>query len=274
MQFGEWFKTLFFRKRTPDLHEQTVDSLFADGSDVWNEEDGGNSHPADKVFAEDFENSRPRAENVDRILSTRKGTAELLASVKEQGTKMKLIVGLGNPGAKYVGTRHNVGYEVLAEAAKRFGDGRTRSKFQGEVMEGSIAGQKVVFLSPVTYMNLSGQSVRPCMDFYRVNVKDVLIICDDVHLPTGHLRIRTQGSAGGQKGLADCIRALGTENVPRLRVGVGEKPAGWEMADYVLSKYNKADRELIDVAVQLAADAVESWVKEGVDRCMTRFNGN
>ena len=91
MQFGEWFKTLFFRKRTPDLHEQTVDSLFADGSDVWNEEDGGNSHPADKVFAEDFENSRPRAENVDRILSTRKGTAELLASVKEQGTKMRIV---------------------------------------------------------------------------------------------------------------------------------------------------------------------------------------
>ncbi|GEM_PF-98164 len=274
MSIGTFLKKLFFGTSAPTLHERTVDQIFSAESDVWQEDSKENPHPADKFFDSEFKESRPNAEALDRILSSRKDTAELLASIKEQGSRMKLIVGLGNPGAKYVGTRHNMGYEVLAELAKRYGSGRVKSKFQGEIMEGMIGGEKVVFLSPVTYMNLSGQCVRPVMDFFKINVKDVLIICDDVHLPVGNLRIRTQGSAGGQKGLADCIRALGTENVTRLRVGVGEKPASWDMADYVLAKFSKGDRELIDVAVQRAADAVESWVRDGVERCMTRFNVN
>ena len=121
-------------------------------------------------------------------------------------------------------------------------------------------------------MHLSGQCVRPFVDFYKVEISDVLIICDDVNLPVGKLRIRTQGSAGGQKGLADCIRALATDQLTRLRIGVGDKPASWDLADYVLSKFDKKDRELIDVAVQTAADAVEVWAKEGADRAMTKYN--
>lgn len=274
MKFGVWLKNFFFKKHSPNIHEQTVDSLFADGADAWKDESPASTHPADDVFAEEFRESRPEPGAVDKILSTKKGTAELLSAVKDQGTRMKLIVGLGNPGSKYVGTRHNVGYEVLAELAKRHGSGSVKAKFQAELMEGKIGSERVIFLSPVTYMNLSGQSVRPCLDFFKIAVPDVLIICDDVHLPVGNLRIRVRGSAGGQKGLADCIRALGTENVPRLRIGVGEKPASWDMADYVLAKFGKADRELIDVAVQRAADAVEAWVKDGIEKCMTRFNGN
>ncbi len=274
MKLGALLKFLFSKKVAPTDYEQAADRIFSSESDVWKEESKRDSHPADKVFDREFKDSCPKAEIVDRILTSRKETAGLLASLKEQVPRMKLVVGLGNPGAKYVGTRHNMGYEVLAELAKRFGSGRVKNRFQGEIMEGSIGGTKVLFLSPVTYMNLSGQSVRPTMDFFKINVNDVLIICDDVHLPVGNLRIRTQGSAGGQKGLADCIRALGTENVARLRVGVGEKPVGWDMADYVLAKFDKKDRELIDVAVQRAADAVESWIRDGVERCMTRFNVN
>lgn len=273
MNLAELLKRLFLGKRSASEHEQALDRLFAQDGEVWKEETPANVHPADEVFAGEFQDSLPQGEVVDRLLSSRKGTKELLSAVKEQSSRMKLIVGLGNPGAKYAGTRHNMGYDVLAELAKRFGDGRTRSKFQAEFMEGTIAGQKVVFLSPVTYMNLSGQAVRPCMDFFGVRLPDVLILCDDVHLPVGKIRIRTQGSAGGQKGLADCIRALGSDAVTRLRIGVGEKPASWDMADYVLSRFSKADREIIDVTVQQAADAVESWVNDGVERCMTRFNG-
>ncbi|MDO4569431.1 MAG: aminoacyl-tRNA hydrolase [Planctomycetia bacterium] len=185
---------------------------------------------------------------------------------------MKLIVGLGNPGSKYAGTRHNVGYDVLAELGRRFGSGRPKSKFQGEILEASIAGERVILLSPVTYMNLSGQSVRPCLDFYKIEVKNVLIICDDVSLPPGKIRIRAQGSSGGQKGLKDVIRVLGTERVARLRVGIGEKPPGWDLADYVLSKFEKDEKEAMSVAIQCAADAVEYWVKNGIDLAMTRFN--
>ncbi|MDO4576003.1 MAG: aminoacyl-tRNA hydrolase [Planctomycetia bacterium] len=186
---------------------------------------------------------------------------------------MKLIVGLGNPGAKYVGTRHNMGYEVLAELGRRYGTGRPKMKFQGEVLEAEIHGERVILLSPTTYMNLSGQSVRPCVDFYKIAVSDVLVICDDVSLPTGKLRIRAKGSSGGQKGLADVIRVMGGADVARLRIGIGEKPAGWDLADYVLSKFSKAEAELISAAVQRAADAAAMWVVQGLSRCMDAYNG-
>lgn len=270
-----WFyclKKWIFGKNDDDVaRASAADHLFASDQDLWNEPTQ-NTHPADEVFGEEFQDSMPQGPVVDQILSNRRRAKEFLSSVEGRKSQMKLIVGLGNPGAKYVGTRHNMGYEVLAELAKRHGNGRVKSKFQGEIMEGIIGGEKVIFLSPVTYMNLSGQCVRPCVDFFKVERQDVLIICDDINLPVGKLRMRMQGSAGGQKGLADCIRALGSDAVTRLRIGVGEKPASWDLADYVLAKFNKGDRELIDVAVQRAADAVESWVKEGAERCMTRYN--
>ena len=134
---------------------------------------------------------------------------------------MKLIVGLGNPGRKYEGTRHNVGYEVLRRLAERFGSGSPRTRFQGETVDAELAGDKVLLLCPRTYMNLSGSSVQPARDFYKLENSELLIVCDDFNLPISKIRLRVAGSAGGQKGLADIIRRLGSDEVPRLRVGIG-----------------------------------------------------
>ena len=263
-----------FRGRKADPRAQAVDRIFA-------EEDGaGENEPRDaaeavfaEVYAEVYTESLPDGKKVDRLLSRKKSLSEVLQKDEKGGKNMKLIVGLGNPGAKYVGTRHNVGYEILAELARRHGSGSVKTKFQGEILEGNIAGQKVVFLSPITYMNLSGRSVRPCFDFYKIEKTDLLILCDDVNLPLGKIRVRVKGSAGGQKGLADIIRVMGGDDVSRLRVGVDEPPAGRDLADYVLSKFTAKERELMNVAVMTAADAVELWVLSGIDRCMEKYNG-
>jgi PTH1 family peptidyl-tRNA hydrolase len=186
---------------------------------------------------------------------------------------MKLIVGLGNPGRKYEGTRHNVGYEVLAELGRRHGSGRAKRKFQAELLEATVAGEKVLLLSPVTYMNRSGSSVQPARDFYQLSSQELLIICDDINLPLAKLRIRAKGSAGGQKGLADILQRLGTEQVPRLRVGIGEPPASWDAADYVLGRFSQKERSEIEVAAMRAADVAEDWVVRGIEECMNQYNG-
>ena len=185
---------------------------------------------------------------------------------------MKLIVGLGNPGKKYQQTRHNVGYEVLAQLGRRHGDGRPRSKFQAEVMEAQVGGEKVLLLSPLTYMNLSGNSVQPARDFFRLENSELLIICDDFNLPLATLRFRAKGSSGGQKGLENILQRLGSQDVPRLRVGIGQPPENWDVADYVLSRFTEDERRTIEEAVRRAADAVADWVVEGVETCMNRYN--
>lgn len=187
---------------------------------------------------------------------------------------MKLIVGLGNPGAKYHGTRHNVGFEVLAELAKRFDVGRPKSKFKAEIAEARIGNQKAVLVSPLTFMNLSGQSVRAAIDFYKCEADDLLVICDDLNLDLARLRIRTSGSAGGQNGLKDIIQRLGHQDFCRLRLGIGRVPSGWDTSDYVLGKFSPEDAADISVGVARAADAVETWVKDGPAMAMNRFNGN
>ena len=225
--------------------------------------------PNEAFFQADYEQSLPTHRNVERVLKSKKGVAEVLADAKKM-TELKLIVGLGNPGSKYVGTRHNIGYAVLAELGKRHGVGRPKTKFQGEILEASFYGKSAILLSPTTYMNLSGQSVRPCFDFYKVDLANVLVICDDINLPCGTLRLR----AGGKKGLKDILRVMGTEAVPRLRVGIGKQPANMDLADYVLSHFSKSEDELIQVAIQEAADAVELWVKSGIEACMDRYNAD
>src|SRR5688572_30356880 len=150
---------------------------------------------------------------------------------------MKLIVGLGNPGDKYKETRHNVGFEVTSRLAARFGASPPRARFQGETVEANIAGQKVLLLTPLTYMNLSGASVLAARDFYKIELQDILIVCDDFNLPLGKLRLRARGSAGGQNGLADILRRLGTEDLPRLRIGIGSPPPGRDPAGYVLGRF-------------------------------------
>ena len=185
---------------------------------------------------------------------------------------MKLVVGLGNPGRKYRDTRHNIGFAVLAQLAGRFGGSRPRSKFHAEVVEADLKGQRALLLSPVTYMNKSGISVLEAKNFYKIPDVDLLIVCDDISLPVAKLRFRAKGSSGGQKGLQDIVRRLGTEDVSRLRIGIGPPPEGWDWADYVLSKFAKQEIPEVEEAVRSAADAVVDWAHQGVDFCMNQYN--
>ncbi|NMC20474.1 MAG: aminoacyl-tRNA hydrolase [Thermogutta sp.] len=185
---------------------------------------------------------------------------------------MKLVVGLGNPGSKYRGTRHNVGYDVLAELARRYGAGKPRNRFAGETVDVLLDGVRVLLLSPTTYMNRSGRSVAEAAGFFKLGPEDLMVVCDDLSLPLGKLRVRAKGSSGGHKGLEDIIRSLGTEHFPRLRVGIGSPPPGLDAADYVLMRFSAEEQVAIREAVTKACDAVAVWVAQGIDACMNRYN--
>jgi PTH1 family peptidyl-tRNA hydrolase len=193
---------------------------------------------------------------------------------KDAGGVSWLLVCLGNPGDKYEGTRHNVGFMVADEVAERQGAPIQRLRFKALTNILTIAGEKVLVMEPITYMNLSGEAVRPAADFYRIPPDHVLVVSDDTALPVGRLRIRTKGSAGGHNGLKSIIQHLGTDQFPRLRVGVGEKPhPDYDMADWVLGKFTGEDKKTITAAVKRAADAIECILAEGIDRGMGKFNG-
>ncbi|GDX95315.1 peptidyl-tRNA hydrolase [Planctomycetia bacterium] len=185
---------------------------------------------------------------------------------------MKLLVGLGNPGRSYDGTRHNVGYDVLETLGRRAGSPPRRARFQGETAQATLRGTPVLMLWPLTWMNLSGSSVLAARDFYKVPDADILIICDDFNITLDTIRLRPGGSAGGQNGLADVIARLSTTAVPRLRVGIGPVPAGWKPADFVLGKFSKPERERIEPVLERAADAAEEWVALGIQAAMNRYN--
>lgn len=185
---------------------------------------------------------------------------------------MKLIVGLGNLGRKYDQTRHNVGFEVLDRLAGRFGDGAAKDKFDGRLMESRIGDERVLLLWPHTFMNRSGQSVGPAVEFFKLELADLLVVCDDFNLPLGKLRFRREGSAGGQNGLADIVRRLGTEEFSRLRVGIGPVPENWDAADFVLGKFAASEKETVNEIIGRAVDGAECWVTEGIASCMNRFN--
>jgi len=186
---------------------------------------------------------------------------------------MKLIVGLGNPGQKYRQTRHNVGFQVIEELARRHGSGRAREKFQGVISEAVVDGQPTQLLCPQTYMNLSGRSVQPALEFYKLTSNDLLVVCDDFHLPLARLRFRAAGSAGGQKGLSDILRTLGTDQVARLRIGIGPPPPDWDPVDFVLSRFAADEAAAMEQCVGRAADAVADWIGQGMEFCMNRYNG-
>jgi PTH1 family peptidyl-tRNA hydrolase len=190
----------------------------------------------------------------------------------ETGLTVKLIVGLGNPGKKYEGTRHNVGFEVISELARRYDVGRPKAKFNAEIAETTIKNEKTVLMCPLTYMNLSGQSVRAAYDFYKLSLDEILIVCDDVNLPLARLRLRPSGSAGGQNGLTDIIERLGSQQFSRLRIGIDRPPPGWEVSNYVLGRFSTEDRVAIEPAVKWAGDAIECWIGEGIGKAMSRFN--
>ncbi len=185
---------------------------------------------------------------------------------------MKLIVGLGNPGRSYEATRHNVGFDVLEILAKRAGSPAQRQRFQGETSQATLRGCPVLLLWPLTWMNLSGSSVLAARDFYKIDLADILVICDDFQLPVGTIRIRGSGSGGGQNGLANVLERLGSPAVPRLRIGIGPVAAGWKTADFVLGKFAKHERPDVDAMLERAADAAEEWAVIGIDSAMNRFN--
>ena len=186
---------------------------------------------------------------------------------------MKLVVGLGNPGAKYRMTRHNVGYMVLAEIAQKFPGNKPQSKFHGNLVDVRETGaETILLLAPTTYMNRSGLCVGEAAGFYKILPSDVLVVCDDLNLPLCRLRFRNEGSSGGQKGLADIIRALGTEKVPRLRIGIGSPPGRMDAADFVLMNFTEKERPEMDVTLKHAADAVVCWWSRGINEAMNRYN--
>ena len=185
-----------------------------------------------------------------------------------------LLVGLGNPGTQYENTRHNVGFLVADELAERQNAPIQRLKFKALTNLLTISGEKVLVMKPVTYMNLSGEAVRQAVDFYQIQPDHVLVVSDDTALALGRLRIRKGGSAGGHNGLKNIILHLGTDQFPRLRVGVGEKPhPDYDMADWVLGKFVGEDKKTVDAAVKRAADAIECILADGLDKGMNRFNG-
>lgn len=187
---------------------------------------------------------------------------------------MYIIVGLGNPKKEYENTRHNVGFAVIDKIAEKNGVIMGEKKHKAIVGRGYIDGQKVILAKPQTYMNLSGESVRLLLDFYKSDEKsELIVIYDDVSLPPGQLRIRKKGSAGGHNGMRNIILHLGHDTFVRLRIGVGEKPAGWDLADYVLGRFGKDEEPLMEQAFEDAAEAVRAIVRDGADAAMNVFNG-
>jgi PTH1 family peptidyl-tRNA hydrolase len=185
---------------------------------------------------------------------------------------IKLVVGLGNPGTKYQGTRHNIGYELIDRLASGGRGANFTRKFEGQFAEAEIDFRRVLLLKPETFMNLSGRAVGQAVRFYKLEPSDLLVICDDLSLPVGRIRIRPGGSDGGQKGLRDITLHLGTELFHRLRIGIGDQGTA-DAADYVLSRFRSTERSLVDDTLILATQAVAVWVTQGVDQAMNRFNG-
>jgi PTH1 family peptidyl-tRNA hydrolase len=185
---------------------------------------------------------------------------------------MKAIVGLGNPGSKYAGTRHNVGYAVVDLLAASPNASRFQSRFQAQVAELVEGTHKLLLIKPETFMNLSGRPVRQIVDFYQLPLTDLLVVCDDINLPLGKLRLRPRGTHGGHNGLRDIQNHLGTTEYPRLRIGVDAPPEEGAV-DHVLGRFRPAERPVIEDAIRLAAQAVVVWVEQGIEASMNQYNG-
>jgi PTH1 family peptidyl-tRNA hydrolase len=183
---------------------------------------------------------------------------------------MKVIVGLGNPGAKYAGTRHNVGFEVIDYLAAAPGCSPFREKFEAFVAEMKEGDETVLLVKPLTFMNLSGRTIRAILDFYKVPVENLLVVCDDINLPLGKLRVRVKGSHGGQNGLRNIQEQMGTDAYARLRIGI-DQPS-FDAVDHVLSKFKPGERKTVDDAVASAAQAVLTFVRQGTEATMNKFN--
>ena len=186
---------------------------------------------------------------------------------------MKLIIGLGNPGKLYEHTRHNIGFDVIDALANRWGAPLNQTKFNGMYATVHRPEGKVMLLKPLTYMNLSGECVRPMMDYFDVDIEDIIVIYDDLDLETGKLRLRAKGSAGGHNGIKSLIQHLGTQEFNRIRIGVSRPPAGMKVADYVLSKFLKEEELVVKDAVEKSTEAVEAFLSKPFLEVMNKFNG-
>lgn len=184
-----------------------------------------------------------------------------------------IIIGLGNPGSRYDNTRHNVGFDAVDWLAGKYGIKVSKLKHRALIGDGTICGKRVLLVKPQTYMNLSGESVRDIVEWYKVPLGNIIIIYDDVDLPTGRLRVRPGGSSGTHNGMRSVIYQLQADNFPRIRIGIGKAPEGWELADYVLSKFNTEDRKAINECITEAADAAAVIVESGVTAAMNKYNG-
>ena len=183
-----------------------------------------------------------------------------------------LVVGLGNPGAQYATTRHNAGFLAVDRIAERLSVRVDRVRFRALTGEGTLAGVRVLFLKPQTFMNLSGESVREAAAYYHIPPENIVVLYDDVCLPVGRLRVRAKGSDGGHNGMKSIIARLGTEEFPRVRIGIGEKPSGWDLADYVLGRFPAEEEPLMREALADAARACELFVMDELSAAMNLFN--
>ncbi len=186
---------------------------------------------------------------------------------------MLAIVGLGNPGEKYEHTRHNAGFDVVSILSAKWDIPLKKLKCKAVLGEGVVGGQKVVLIKPQTYMNESGLSVAEALNWYKLDPKEMLIVVDDIDLPFGQVRVRAGGGPGTHNGMRSILQCTGSGDFPRIRVGMGSPPAGWDLADYVLGHFNTAqEQETAFSAYQTAAEAAGCWVQEGIDRAMNQFN--
>ncbi|MDO4649660.1 MAG: aminoacyl-tRNA hydrolase [Eubacteriales bacterium] len=186
---------------------------------------------------------------------------------------MYLIVGLGNPGKTYEGTRHNMGFDAVDRLIEKYNIPQTGVKFNAMYGKGMIGSEKVIVMKPLSFMNLSGGPVQEMAAYFKIDPEsELIVVYDDIDLDPGCLRIRKQGSAGGHNGMKDIIKRLGTDKFLRIKVGVGAKPKGWDLADYVLGRFDSVDRKIVDEALDDASEAVALMVTEGADAAMNKYN--
>lgn len=190
----------------------------------------------------------------------------------EMGIIMKIIIGLGNPTREYQATRHNIGFDAITRLCDDYSIRLDSKEHKALCGRGYIAGEKVILAQPQTFMNLSGESVRELVDYYKLTNEDIIVIYDDIHLDVGQLRVRKKGSAGGHNGIKNIIAQLGTEEFMRIRVGVGEKPEKWDLVDYVLGRFPKEEEPVIREALERVSKACECIITDGIEAAMNRYN--
>ncbi len=236
----------------------------------------GKHDSAERIWEKRIEFAQ--GENLDKrmehkMFGLRKKKRESENGIKQEEKNMKLIVGLGNPTSQYEGTRHNVGFEVLDQLSEQYNIPLDTAKHKGFYGKGRIEGQGVVLLKPMTFMNLSGESVVQVANYYKILPEDVIVIYDDINLDVGRLRIREKGSAGGHNGMKNIISHLGTDAFPRIRVGVGMKPPKMDLADYVLSRFSEEERAAMEEGYEKACKATALLVMDEIAKAMNDYNG-